>query len=470
MNGERLSQLIDSWRDDELTVEQAEELNQILRESEDARQTFAAESQLHGLLHCAAAEDAVKRVADIPAATIENGRRVLRDRSSSLWLTLLSTVAAGLVIAVGIQWWQLLPGPTPVAMITSSENAAWESALPTMPGSQLPPGILSLRSGVATIRFLSGAEVVVEAPAELELMSSMRAKLLTGAAVIDVPESAIGFVIETPEGYAIDYGTRFAVRVDEQEKRSDFEIIEGEIGLHHSGSEDEIRLTGEGKSATVSDHSIQIVDREEQEGTVSRSENVIRIGTKGRTGSTLRRDQKRHKFIKREVLSVKHTAKEKWDHQSFFAFDVGEIDFARVESARLRLNLVPSTLGLASRLPKINRFGIYGLTNREKDEWEFGGTWDESPGIGDGMLLGTFEIARSQQRGTFGIENRELLDFIKENRERPITLILVRQTTQIEGVGAGLTHLFASDVHPEAVGPMLEFTVRDSKTVRDRAE
>ena len=32
--------------------------------------------------------------------------------------------------------------------------------------------------------------------------------------MVEVPERAIGFVLETPDGYAIDYGTRFAVAVD----------------------------------------------------------------------------------------------------------------------------------------------------------------------------------------------------------------------------------------------------------------
>ena len=458
MNGQRLSELIDSWRDDDLSEDQAEELNQILRESEEARRMFSAETRLHGLLHCAAAEDAIQRVADIPAATLHNGSRKLRVPSRPAWLMVVSAIAAGLIVAVGIQWWHSSSEPISVATLESSENAAWESELPTTPGSELTPGLLSLRTGVATVRFHSGAEIVVEAPAQLELVSSMRGRLLSGAAVIDVPDSAIGFVIETPDGYAVDYGTRFAVRVDQQEKQSNFEIIEGEIAVHHPNSGDEVRLTGQSKAATVSEQSLVVVDLEKDEEVAKPSRNVIRIGTSGRTGSAMRRDQKRHKFITREFLSVKQTEGGKWDHRSFFAFDVSAVDLNQVASARLRLNLVPSTRGFASRLPKINRFGIYGLTNREKDDWRFGGTWDESPGPDDGILLGTFEVPRSQQRGAFGIQNATLLSFLKDHPDKPVTLILVRETSQIEGVGPGLTHLFASDSHSESVGPMLEFS------------
>ena len=76
-----------------------------------------------------------------------------------------------------------------------------------------------------------------------------------------------------------------------------------------------------------------------------------------------------------------------------------------------------------------------------------------------GVLLGTFEIPRSTNRGSFGLANEQLLEFLKQNSGRSVTLILVRLTTQIEGEGPGLTHMFASDSHPEAVGPLLELTV-----------
>lgn len=366
----------------------------------------------------------------------------------------LASVAALAMILITLFPWDSTPQP--IATLASSEDAAWESELPTTPGSELTPGLLSLKTGVATVRFHSGAAVVVEAPAQLELVSSMRAKLLSGAAVIDVPDSAIGFVVETPDGYAIDYGTRFAVRVDGQQKQSNFEIIEGEIAVHHPDTGDEVRLTGHGKAVTVSERSIDVVDIEQQQDSRVKSRDVIRIGTNGRTGSAMRRDQKRHKFIQPEFLSVKRTDGGKWDHHSFFAFDVSAVDLDHVESVRLRLNLVPSTRGLASRLPKINRFGIYGLTNRKKEDWQFGQSWDDSPGPDDGVQLGHFDVPRSAQRGTFGIQNDELLKFLKANCDHPVTLILVRETTQIEGVGPGLTHLFASDLHPEVVGPMLE--------------
>ena len=90
--------------------------------------------------------------------------------------------------------------------------------MPTTPGSALTAGYLKLTSGIATIQFKSGAKVVLEAPAHLVLETPMRGRLLAGSAVIDVPKTAIGFVMEAPGGYAVDLGTQFAVSVNAAEQ------------------------------------------------------------------------------------------------------------------------------------------------------------------------------------------------------------------------------------------------------------
>lgn len=347
----------------------------------------------------------------------------------------------------------------PVATIVSSENAAWESSLPTTQGSKLVPGVLELKSGIATIRFASSAEVTLEAPAQFEVVSEMRGKLIEGVAVIDVPEKAVGFVIESPDGYAVDYGTRFAVHVNRESQRSDFQLIEGEIAVHHSETGEEVRLTSPNRAVTVQPNSLTRIDLEQSLEVERLPVDVLRIGTDGRATSVLP-NNKRRKFLDPEVLSVKTTENGKWDYRSFFSFDLSEVDAASIAAARLRLNLVPSKRGFASRLPVVNRFGIYGLTNTEKSSWEIESRWEDAPSPADCVLLGTFEVLRSEQRGTFGIANEAFVDFLKAHGKEPVTLLLIRETSQIEGDVPGLTHQFASDSHPEAVGPLLELTIR----------
>ena len=69
MNAERLHSLIDAWRDDALTHEQANELSQLLRESEEARRVFRAEAEMHGLLHCAVMSSVVAEAGGAVKAT-----------------------------------------------------------------------------------------------------------------------------------------------------------------------------------------------------------------------------------------------------------------------------------------------------------------------------------------------------------------------------------------------------------------
>ena len=433
----------------DVAEEDARELDRLLANDPELRQEFVL---------AAAADAGLREVALERAAAESRPRPRVRGTNRTFrWAAGLGAVA---VILASVLYLPMLFRSATIATLASSENAAWESLLPTTPGSELIPGTLHLKSGVATIRFRSGAEVVLEAPAVFELVSPMRGKLTSGAVMVDVPEAAIGFVLETPAGYAVDYGTQFAVRVDGRGVRSDFEVIQGEIAVHHPLSGEQVRLTDPGKKATVSERSLAVVDLQAQDDGEDPAPNLVRIGTNGRTGSAIGND-KRDKHINPEVLSVKRTKRGSWSHRSFFSFDLDAVNLDEVESARLRLNLVPNTRGFASRLPKINRFGVYGLTSPAKADWKPDCLWEDSPGPEDGVLLGTFEIPRSRRRGSFGIQNDELLDFLKANDGGPVTLILVLESTQIAGEGPGRAHTFASDSHPEAVGPKLEFSLAD---------
>lgn len=366
--------------------------------------------------------------------------------------------ACAAVMLIIFATWQLQQSDI-VATLVSNEDAAWESALPTMPGSKLTSGVLKLKSGMSTIRFASGAEVVLEAPAQLELLDAMRGRLITGSAIIDVPDSAIGFVMETPDGYAVDYGTQFAVRVDGQHQRSDFELIEGEIAVHHPESGDEVRLTEQGKTASVSKQAMVVIDSDTPVVAEESEAKILRIRTHGRYGSIRINPGKRKP--RQELLLARRNISGDSNAHCFFAFDLSAVDFDQIASAQLRVNLVPSKSGSAARLPKINRFAIHGLTNAEKADWKNDSTWATAPQPEDGTLLGKFEIPRSQKRGSFGVGTGELLDFLKANQDREVTLILSRETRFIVGPGGkGLTHNFASESHPEAVGPTLEFTLK----------
>ena len=230
MNSDRLRQLIDRYHLGIASEDEVAELDAELREDSHTRDVFIAAARLETNLY----DEAINAIP----ADESDGDPVSRR----LPLRVIGAVAAMVCLAILVASLVGGRGPKPIATLASSENAAWESELPTTPGAELVPGSLRLISGIATIRFHSGAEVVLEAPSQLVLESPMRGRLLVGAAVIDVPDSAIGFVMETPNGYAVDHGTRFSVVVDKNQQTSSFEVIDGEISVHTSEAKDEVRL------------------------------------------------------------------------------------------------------------------------------------------------------------------------------------------------------------------------------------
>ena len=95
-------------------------------------------------------------------------------------------------------------------------------------GDWLKPGEIQLEEGDVEITFDSGAVVLLQGKSSLNLESEKRAFLNYGKVAARVPEEAIGFIINTPQGTVVDLGTEFAVSVDE-DKAMEVHVIDGEV-------------------------------------------------------------------------------------------------------------------------------------------------------------------------------------------------------------------------------------------------
>lgn len=99
-----------------------------------------------------------------------------------------------------------------VAIITRLQNASLGGSHEHLQvGDRLKPGILQIHAGVMQLAFLSGAEVVVQGPAELRLASPMKVFLARGRVSTRVPDPARGFTIATRKHSVIDLGTQVSV-------------------------------------------------------------------------------------------------------------------------------------------------------------------------------------------------------------------------------------------------------------------
>ncbi|MEM1296067.1 MAG: iron dicitrate transport regulator FecR, partial [Verrucomicrobiota bacterium] len=154
MNEEkRWHERIAQYQTGEISDDEFAELERILEESEEARKLFHQACRIDTHLRREASNPAIE-ASDV-------GEKVVQ-----VWFRpLVWSAAAALVVWLGMLGWNHGNRPEIIAELVSAEDAFWESSLPTEPGSKLTKGYFKLKEGIATIRFRSGAEMMVEAPA-----------------------------------------------------------------------------------------------------------------------------------------------------------------------------------------------------------------------------------------------------------------------------------------------------------------
>jgi hypothetical protein len=167
----------------------------------------------------------------VPDVRPVRGRRSVR----------LGYVAAALALAatVGLAgaWVGRLTGPRPVAgpaepvlggiypkvdfarglaMVVKLDRIEWEPDDGPRPaeGDLLPQGRFRFRSGRATLSMLTGVALVVEGPADLELLSHEKIFCHRGKLRARVPEGAEGFVVSGSGSAVVDLGTEFGMNVE----------------------------------------------------------------------------------------------------------------------------------------------------------------------------------------------------------------------------------------------------------------
>jgi hypothetical protein len=247
-----LRALLEALCEESITAEQLRRLEGLILERPEAEAYYVQYLSLHadlvshfGVLPARAEQSVRARVGAEPpggqrgaAPKAPPGRRRARRL---LWGGLgLAGLAAGLLLAL---WPRPPAGPPPeahpeasdntVAVLLHAHGAEWEdTGLPTRPGAPLPPGWLRLKSGFAQLEFYSGAIVILEGPAELELISRTEAYCARGKLRATVPQRSQGFTIGSPKLDLVDRGTEFGLEVD-QGGRTEVHVFQGKVELHN---------------------------------------------------------------------------------------------------------------------------------------------------------------------------------------------------------------------------------------------
>lgn len=477
---EEIEELFDKGIEERLAPEERERLEQLVIADETVRRRYVAYLQVHAAL---AFESAAlpRLLGEAPANEPEifaNPAPARSPRPRALQARFaLGGYAAAAAIAAGFAWlWfqQATRGPAaaePVATLVEAEGCRWAgSELPTFEGATLPAGTLNLVEGIATLRFDSGAVVSLEAPVSVNVVSSMKCRLISGSVLAEVPEAAHGFTIETADMEVIDHGTRFGVTTSELGQSQVF-VFEGlvEIDAETPAAAAEPRMLKEGQS-------IQIRTGDaapEQEP--SRGHDAVQalsgdgwtvIPTSLGSGKDtfVRHDGKGRPQGKEPLVMVKHTELAVGNQRKgYFGFDLATLpEGTQIEEAQFTLEVETSGLGFVALVPD-SKFAVYGLNDGNEDRWdERSLVWETAPANTPESntldpdkvtRLGSFEIRRGAAADSRTISGEALADFLNADTNGLATIIVVRETGESEV--QGLVHAFASREHPTAMPPAL---------------
>lgn len=215
--------------------EQARALNQLLHAHPAARDEYILRIELHTRL---ASEPDLFAGASQEIKVLLEKVVPLSSASPRRWQSLgwVAALAACLALMVGAWWgWRVSQrderkGATShaVAMLNSAVDAQWssEEEAPRL-GAPIEPRWLRLKSGLAQVVFYSGARVVIEGPAELQIISPGEASCRLGRLTSEVPPQARGFQIRTPQMNVTDLGTVFGLNV--KEGATELQVFEGSV-------------------------------------------------------------------------------------------------------------------------------------------------------------------------------------------------------------------------------------------------
>lgn len=242
--------------DDSITDAQCARLKELLKTSADAREIYFHSVSLSDSLAEYANETQSELSSDTPTRSVAKSVHPARYRTWAVG------VVAAACIMLSFVAWQYSPRRNDskveiaevdvvegelesgvlVARITGSKDCVWADASYLDVGAAIQFGEqLDLESGLAEVTFDSGARLVLEGPALLEVDSGWEATLHHGGLRATVPPQAIGFAVHHKSVEVVDLGTEFSMVAD----------ADGNAEVHVLTGSVEVSAVSEKENATV---------------------------------------------------------------------------------------------------------------------------------------------------------------------------------------------------------------------------
>jgi hypothetical protein len=252
-----------------------EALGDVLVESDAALDTYLLRTELHATL------------ASTPQFTGSVVRAEGIGEEPLAWTVTSTgrTTAAGLFSAASLGWWMAAVacsvamlaywsprggagggGTSQTSGIAAAEvtamlvdEAAAVFALPRLPGEvRFDPGKYELLAGTIHLRYVNGADLIIEGPARFEIHDALHTVLKAGRVRAIVPPTAHGFTVATREVAYEDVGTEFGLSVDAITGESRMRVFDGKVNLRNvDAAATLLRSVDEGGSVGFRDGRVQ---------------------------------------------------------------------------------------------------------------------------------------------------------------------------------------------------------------------
>ena len=240
-----LEELIDCHLQNELVVSEKLALAEELDTSTDARKKIVSETEMNSAIIDLLSPASKKlQVSDFSQ---ESSRSFLKPVS---WLVAL---AACLFLIFNLFRSEkqavktsVVHKPAP-AMLVNEVGARFEGYR-SLDEIQFNSGVFNLTRGTVQLRFSSGVDMVIEAPAIFSILDDMRARAFSGKFRIVVPPPAKGFSVFTDSVIYEDVGTEFAIEVNDKKKSSELHVILGQVNVKNKKSAEVINKVFQGSA------------------------------------------------------------------------------------------------------------------------------------------------------------------------------------------------------------------------------
>jgi hypothetical protein len=261
-NNLELTALCNALVDETITADQRRRLQQWLGESEEVRRFYVRFMSQDASL-CSYAAEMQTDPADAPLIArpsmekSEFGQRLwsriikppIARMRASLWQRFAPCALAVVLLMVFLLSQtinnnsQSIPRPDSVvqpplesmddgvAVLTQAVAIEWDQEAQPKIGDTIPPSVLRLKSGLAQIEFYYGASLLLEGPAELQLISASKCFCREGKFRVVVPQAAQGFTVLSADIEMVDLGTEFGVEVTPQ-RETQVHVFDGKVELY----------------------------------------------------------------------------------------------------------------------------------------------------------------------------------------------------------------------------------------------